>query len=90
MVLDHQGQHASHWAAIGSIAAKIGCSGAALQNRIRQSERDRVCGAVRARTSASGSRRWSARTARLRQAIEILRKASAYFAMAELDRPFKR
>ena len=40
MVLDHQGEHASQWAAINSIAAKIGCSGETLRNWIRQSERD--------------------------------------------------
>ena len=41
MVLDHQGEHASQWAAISSIAAKIGCSGETLRNWIRQSERDK-------------------------------------------------
>ena len=43
MVLGHQGEHASQWAAITSIAAKIGCSGETLGNWIRQSERDTVC-----------------------------------------------
>ena len=41
MVFDHQGEHGSQWAAIPSIAAKIGCSGEALRNWVRQSERDR-------------------------------------------------
>ena len=40
MVLDHQGEHASQWAAIHSIAAKIGCSGETLRNWVRQAERD--------------------------------------------------
>ncbi len=41
MVLDHQGEHASRWAAITSIAAKIGCSGETLRNWLRQPERDK-------------------------------------------------
>ena len=41
MVLDHQGEHASQWAAIASIATKIGCSGETLRNWIRQAERDK-------------------------------------------------
>ena len=41
MVFDHQSKHGSQWAAIQSIAAKIGCSGKALRNWVRQSERDR-------------------------------------------------
>ena len=40
MVLDHQGEHASQWAAIHSIAAKIGCSGETLRHWVRQAERD--------------------------------------------------
>ena len=40
MVLEHQGEHASQWAAIGSIAAKIGCSGETLRNWVRRYERD--------------------------------------------------
>ncbi len=44
---------------------------------------------ARRRMSASGSRRWSGENRELRQANEILRKASAYFAQAELDRRFK-
>jgi transposase-like protein len=40
MVLDHQGDHASQWAAIGSIAAKIGCTAETLRRWVRQAERD--------------------------------------------------
>ena len=40
MVLEHQGEHASQWAAIGSIAAKIGCTAETLRNWVRQAERD--------------------------------------------------
>src|SRR3954451_15458576 len=40
MVLDHQGEHASQWAAIRSIAEKIGCSGETLRHWVRQAEPD--------------------------------------------------
>lgn len=90
MVLEHQGEHASQWSAISSIAAKIGCSGETLRNWIRQSERDN---GLRAGPSTEERERIKAlerENRELRQANEILRKASAYFAMAELDRPLKR
>ncbi len=89
MVLDHQGEHASRWAAITSIAAKIGCSGETLRNWIRQSERDK--GVQGAPTSEERERikALEREVRELRQANEILRKASAYFAMAELDRRFR-
>ncbi|GJE18225.1 IS3 family transposase ISAzs24 [Methylobacterium marchantiae] len=90
MVLDHQGEHASQWAAVSSIAAKIGCSGETLRNWIRQSERD-----TRQRGGPSTEERARIKALerenrKLRQANAILRKASAHFAMAEFDHPFKR
>ena len=89
MVLEHQGEHASQWAAICSIAAKIGCSGETLRNWMRQHEcdaglRDGMTSEVRERLKAL-----ERENRELRQANEILRKASAYFAQAELDRRFK-
>ena len=90
MVFDHQGEHGSQWAAIQSIAAKIGCSGEALRNWVRQSERDQ---GLRPGPTTEDHERIKAlerKNRELRQANEILRKASAYFAQAELDRPFKR
>jgi transposase len=89
MVLDHQGEHGSQYAAIQSIAAKIGCSGETLRNWVRQAERDR---GLRAGPSTQERERIKAlerENRELRQANEILRKASAYFAMAELDRRSK-
>jgi transposase-like protein len=89
MVLDHQGEHGSQYAAIQSIAAKIGCSGETLRNWVRQAERDR---GLRAGPTADERERIKAlerENRELRQANEILRKASAYFAMAELDRRSK-
>ena len=89
MVTEHQGEHASQWAAICSIAAKIGCSGEALRNWVRQAERDQ--GLRDGMTSETRERLKALERANreLRQANEILRKASAYFAQAELDRRAK-
>jgi transposase len=86
MVREHQGEHASQAAAIRSIAQKIGCSGETLRDWIRQAERDQ---GLRAGPTADERERLRAlerENRELRQANEILRKASAYFAMAELDR----
>ncbi|SMH62777.1 hypothetical protein SAMN02982994_6597 [Azospirillum lipoferum] len=63
MVFEHAGDHASQWATIGSIAAKIGCTAETLRGWVRQAERDQGKGLDRQRTSGGGSRRWSARTA---------------------------
>ena len=43
LVLDHQGEHASQWEAIGSIAVKIGCTAETLRRWVRQAERDSGC-----------------------------------------------
>src|SRR5680860_287541 len=90
MVMEHQGEHGSQWAAISSIAAKIGCAGETLRSWVRQAERDQ---GVRAGTTSEERDRIKAlerEVRELRQANEILRKASAYFAQAALDRRFKR
>ena len=94
LVLDHQGEHASQHAAIRSVAAKIGCSRETLRHWVRQAERDLGAGAagrlgLRAGPTTDERERLRAlerEVRELRQANEILRKASAYFAMAELDR----
>ena len=89
MVTEHQGEHVSQWAAICSIAAKIGCSGETLRGWVRQAERDQ--GLREGMTSETRERlkALERENRELRQANEILRKASAYFAMAELDRRSK-
>jgi transposase-like protein len=89
MVLEHGGDHASQWAAIGSIAAKIGCTAETLRKWVRQAERD---GGQRLGATTEERERIKAlerEVRELRQANEILKKASAYFAMAELDRRSK-
>jgi transposase len=89
MVLEHQGEHASQWAAISLISTKIGCTAETLRKWVRQAERDQ---GVRPGTTTEDRDRIKAlerENRELRQANEILRKASAYFAQAELDRRFK-
>ena len=89
VVLDHQGEHGSQYAAIQSIAAKIGCSGETLRNWVRQAERDRGLRAGPTTQERDRIKALERENRELRQANEILRKASAYFAMAELDRRSK-
>lgn len=86
LVFEHQAEHPSQWAAIGSIAGKIGCSAQTLTNWVRQAERDT---GRRDGVTTSDRERMKAlerENRELKRANEILRKASAYFAQAELDR----
>ena len=89
MVLDHQGEHASQWAAIHSIAEKIGCSGETLRHWVRQAERDQGFRPDPTTEERERIKALERENRELRQANEILRKASAYFAQSELDRRFK-
>ena len=86
MVLEHGGDHASQWAAIASIAGKIGCTAETLRRWVRQAERDRGLRAGPTTDKRERIKALEREVRELRQANEILRKASAYFAMAELDR----
>ena len=90
MVLDHAGEHASRWAAVVSIAAKIGCTAQTLNEWVKKSEVDSGKRAGVPTDVAEKLKALERENRELRQANEILRKASAYFAQAELDRPFKR
>jgi len=90
MVLDHTREHSSRWAAVMSIAEKIGCSAQTLNEWVKKAEID---GGKRAGVPIEVAEKLKAlerENRELRQANEILRKASAYFALAELDRPFRR
>ena len=89
MVLEHGADHASQWAAIGSIVAKIGCTGETLRGWVRQAERDQGLRAGPSGEERDGIKALEREVRELRQANEILRKASAYFAMAALDRRSK-
>ena len=86
MVLEHGSEHASQWEAIRSIAGKIGCSAEGLRKWVRRFEID--SGQRSGVTSAEQTRvaELERENRELRRANEILRKASAYFAQAELDR----
>ncbi len=90
MVLDHEGEHPSRWAAIVSISEKIGCVPQTLHEWVRKAEVDRGTRAGVPTGVAEKLKALERENRELRQANEILRKASAYFAQAELDRPFKR
>ena len=86
LVFDMQGEDESQWAAIRSIAAKIGCSTDALRRWVRQAERDRGVRGDLSTEERARLKELERENRDLRRANEILRKASAYFAQAELDR----
>jgi len=86
MVFDHQAEYGSQWAAMESIAAKVGCTAETLRKWVRKSEQDR---GIREGLKGDEHERLKAlerENRELKRANEILRQASAYFAQAELDR----
>jgi transposase len=86
LVFEHQDEHKSQWAALGSIAAKLGCTPETLRKWVRQAERDtgkRPGLTTEERERLKGLER---ENRELKRANEILRKAAAFFAQAELDR----
>jgi transposase len=89
MVLEHEGEHPSRWAALVSIAGKIGCSAHTLREWVQKADRDSGRSPGIPSDIATQLKALERENRELRQANEILRKASAYFAMAELDRRFK-
>ena len=86
LVRDHQAEYATQWAAITSIASKIGCAAETLRLWVRQAERN--AGQRPGLTTEEQQRLkvLERENRELRRASEILRKASAYFAQTELDR----
>lgn len=89
MVFEHAGDYPSQWAAISSIAAKIGCTAQTLSTWVKQAERDQGKRGGLKTDERERLRQLERENRELRQANEILRKASAYFAQAELDRRSK-
>ena len=89
MVLDHEPEHPSRWAAVSSVAAKIGCTAQTLNEWVKKAEVDSGVRAGVPSEVAETLKALERENRELRQANEILRKASAYFAMAELDRRYK-
>ncbi len=90
MVLDHERDYSSRWATVVSISEKIGCSPPTLHEWVKRAEVDSGKRAGVPTEMADKLKALERENRELRQANEILRKASAYFAQAELDRPFKR
>ena len=84
-----RGSMRSQWAAMASIAGKIGCTGETLRGWVRQAERDAGSRAGVTTDERARLKALERENRELRQANEILRKASAYFAQAELDRRSK-
>ena len=86
MVMEHAGEYESQWAAIGSIAAKIGCTAETLRKWVRQAERDLGKRPGLTTDERQRLKELERENRELKRANEILRKASAFFAQAELDR----
>jgi transposase len=82
MVLEHEREYGSRWAAICSIASKIGCTAQTLRSWVLKNGP----GQVAAASEQARLKQLEQENVELRKANEILRKASAYFAQAELDR----
>ncbi len=86
MVFEHRGEYASEWAALGSIASKIGCTAETLRKWVRQAEVDSGRRGGLTSDERARMKELERENRELRRANEILKKASAYFAQAELDR----
>ena len=90
LVLTSEQDHNSRWAAIKSVAAKIGCTPETLRAWVKKSEVDT---GVQPGTTTDDANRIKAlerENRELKRANEILRVASAFFAQAELDRDLKK
>src|SRR5690554_756412 len=90
MVLEQRKEHSSQWATVESISSKIGCTSETLRRWIQQSERDHGERAGMTTDEKSRLKELERENRELKRANEILRKASAFFAQAELDRPVKK
>lgn len=86
LVLDQADKHSSQWAAIQSVASKLGCTPESLRRWVRQVECDQGVRTGLTTTERERLKQLERENRELRRANEILRKASAFFAQAELDR----
>ncbi len=86
LVFEHEGQYESQWAGIRSVAGKIGCSPETLRKWVRQAERDAGRRPGLSTEERERLKELERDNRELKRANEILRKAAAYFAQAELDR----
>ena len=86
MVFDHEGDYGSQWEAMCSISKKIGCTAETLRKWVRRAEIDDGRRGGVTSEERDRMKTLERENRELRRANEILRKASAYFAQAELDR----
>ena len=86
LVLEHQAEHDSQWAAMVSVASKLGCTAETLRKWVRRAERGRDVGPGVKSGEGERLKVLERENRELRRANEILRKAAAFFAQAELDR----
>jgi len=86
MLLEHQSEYGSQWAAMTSIAGKVGCTAETLRKWVRQTEINQGKRAGITSTESEKLKELMRENRELKQANEILRKAAAFFAQAELDR----
>jgi transposase len=86
LVFEQQKEHGSQWSAIGSIAGKIGCTPETLRKWVRRAEIDEGVRGGQTSTERERIKALERENRELKRANEILRKASAFFAQAELDR----
>ena len=86
MVFEHEREYESQWAAMASIASKIGCRGETLRKWVRRVERDAGQRGGLTTDEKQQLKELKRENRELKRANEILRKASAFFAQAELDR----
>jgi transposase len=89
MVFEHQSDHDSQWAAMESIASKIGCTAETLRKWVRRAERDQGIREGMTTDDRERLKGLEREVKELRRANEILKTASAFFAQAELDRRLK-
>ena len=86
LVVEHREEHDSEWAAIVSVASKLGCGAETLRKWVRRAERDAGGGPGMKGEEGEQLKALERENRELRRANEILRKAAAFFAQAELDR----
>jgi transposase len=89
LVFEHQGEHASQWAALSSIASKIGCTPETLRKWVRRAETDQGQRSGMTTDDRDRLKKLERENKELRRANDILRTASAFFAQAEFDRRLK-
>ena len=86
MVEEHRVTHASEWGVLQSVAPKLGCTAETLRKWVRQAQRDAGYRPGLTTSERERLKELEREVRELKRANEILRKASAYFAQAELDR----